>query len=90
MSEMKLWLLNRIGDTDYDTHAGFVVRAPDEAAARCEVLASVVRPGGLGFDRRQKPPYCNEPEWGDPELTTCVELVAAGDPGVVLYDSRPG
>jgi hypothetical protein len=69
---MRLWLLRRTGETDCDEHYGFVVRAPDEATARCEALIEAgvrVEEWDLG---------CKEPEWGDPQRTTCVELAAGG------------
>lgn len=37
---MKLWLIQRIGETYYDEHAGFVVRASDENSAR-EVAGAI-------------------------------------------------
>lgn len=88
MAEMKLWLLERIGDTDYDTASGFVVRASDAESARCEALI------GSGVDTYAWMDAnwlgCVEPEWGDPDLTTCVELTTTGPSAVILRDFRAG
>ena len=75
MAEMKLWLLTR-EKPDRDEFYGFVVRARSAEAARYQALIAA------GID--------DEPWWGDPELTTCVEVSQDGPPGVVLDSLRSG
>ena len=87
MSEMKLWLLTR-EEPDWDEYLGFVVRAPDAEAARCEALIAA----GINVEKRFHPENigCREPWWGDPELTTCVEVFQDGPAGVVLDSFQAG
>lgn len=79
---MKLWLLKRIGGPDFDEYFGFVVRAADEAEARCEALLAA----GVHAEEWLEPDriHCREPWWGDPDLTMCVEVPQDGPIGVVL------
>lgn len=72
---MRLWLLSRYG-RDADTVKAFVVRAEDVASARDIAGRAVVT--------------CEETTWADPTRSTCVELTANGEPGVVLRDFIAG
>lgn len=78
----KLWLIKAIESAPpwhppIDRCFGFVVEAPDEHSAR--EIAS-----------------CNSGEetlkhydaWSNPILSTCIELVPTGNPGVILSDER--
>jgi hypothetical protein len=81
---LKLWLLER-ESTDYDEPMGFVVRAPDEPAAR-RVAAD---------DAKGDDPRYASPGWGawlDPRETTCTRIGTAlpGEPGVVLRSDLRG
>lgn len=83
---MKLWRLQPQEDrpeghdpwaTRYDCCYGFVVRAPDETAARRLASAAMIgdeRPGA----------------WLDPCLSECRELTTEGDPEVLLRDFLHG
>lgn len=77
---MKLWLLQCNKDFGYyDTARGFVVRAATQDDAR--QLAD--QEGWDETDAIHHP-------WLIPELTSCVELTAAGEPGVILADYLEG
>ncbi len=78
---MKLWLLRPVTrwHAPYDTADGFVVRAPTESEARAIAQEN-------GGDERDT----DGAAWTDPELSTCVELLADGEPGVVLRDYDAG
>lgn len=54
---------------------GFVVRATTEVEARQMASAAGGDETGIGRD-----------PWFDVEMSTCVELVAEGPPGVVIVD----
>ena len=82
---MKLWLLlpvdglndlNNPWEPWYDKAFGFVVRAESELEAR--EMAS--RSGGDEVERGLPNP------WEEPSLSTCVELTADGECGVVMRD----
>jgi hypothetical protein len=74
---MKLWLLKRFTETPvYDVNNGFVIRAETENAARD--IASQQR-GDEGPET-----------WTDIGLSTCEELTADGEIGVVLRDFNAG
>lgn len=78
MPEMKLWLLKRIGRTDWDEYAGFVVRAATEDDAR-----AVARQGTEPWEDENA---C----WLDPAQASCTELLATGEPGVILDSFKAG
>lgn len=77
---MKLWLLERL-DADlgddapkhYEECYGFVVRAKDEESARAMVQ---------GGDELARCPNF----WRDARFSSCVELHAHGEPGVIMTD----
>lgn len=71
---MRLWLLKRRAEPDYDEFGGFVVRAADEAQAR-RIAARRASEQGI---------------WSDPQQTTCKPLEHDGRSGVVLVDFRAG
>lgn len=82
---MKLWLLKAREQTNawkpwYDKAFGFVVRAETEDQAR----AFAQKEGG--DEVRDYRAGKEVPAWTDPNLSTCEELIAAGEPGVVLRD----
>jgi hypothetical protein len=85
--KMKLWLLRPIeGDALwspwYDKAFGFVVRAKCEADAR--LLAH--RAGGDEVKKKKdKYLYIAESAWSA-EHSTCVELTAKGEAGIVIKD----
>ena len=87
---MKLWILKPINpnagnwDPWYDKTFGFVVCAPDEAAARALAHADA------GDENRgeflgEKTSLSTTP-WLDAALSTCIELVAGSEARVVMYD----
>jgi pyocin large subunit-like protein len=79
---MKLYLLRPVEDHPhwepwYDKAFGFVVRAPDEAAARALAQADGGDEGG----------YTNtKPAWTEADMATCVEPTADGPAGVIIRD----
>jgi hypothetical protein len=75
--EVKLYLLERIGDTDYDEHVGFVIRAPNAKTAR-ELAAGEANS------------FYDGPTWLDPSRSTCRPLKDAGAMGVILADFIAG
>jgi hypothetical protein len=72
---MKLWLLKQ-RVFDYDQVAGFVIRAENEADARCRA-ATECRDEGMVV-------------WNDPAQSTCIRLVDKGAAGIILRDFRGG
>jgi hypothetical protein len=76
MREMKPYLLKRIGDTDWDGAAGFVVLAysADEARSLASEQAWDEGPA----------------VWLSGDLTTCEVLEPTGGARVVLRDQRAG
>jgi hypothetical protein len=74
---MKLYLLERIGATDYDEHAGFVIRAASPKKAR--KLAGTV----LGS-------MCAADLWLDPTRSTISVLKHDGPEEVILEDYQAG
>lgn len=75
---MRLWIILRPDEEPpaYDVANGFVVRAESESAAR-EIASK-----NSGDEGRSV--------WLDPEKTTCVELMADGEPGCILVDFNAG
>ena len=87
---MKLWLIGKRGGLAregdpwrpwYDKAYGFVVRAETEADAR-----RLANENG-GDERREIPGVY---PWLDSEFSTCVELTADGERGVVLCNFANG
>lgn len=89
---MKLWILKpakdfavclpRVGDpwgNCWDCYLGFVVRAETELDAR--KIASQAR----GGDESRAVNV-----WLDEKYTICGELLASGDPGIVMSDFNSG
>jgi hypothetical protein len=82
---MKLWELRPLDGRRewspwYDKAFGFVVRAETQEDAR-KIVASAYEQG------MQKGPGNEGPEvWIDPDATSCVELVAEGDPKIIIVD----
>lgn len=74
---MRVWLITRIGETEYDKYAGFVVIAKDEGSARDLAHAEA----SLGW---------KDPVWKDPAQSTCVELLPEGEERIVLSDYNAG
>ena len=78
---MKLWLIRPRDPTSgawdpwYDRAFGFVVRAETEEQARKFADAAA------GDEKRSR-----EDAWLSPDLSTCEELTADGDPGIVVRD----
>lgn len=72
---MKLFLLVRVGETQYDEYVGFVVRAKDEFTARN--IANTM-PGDEGHI------------WSDPLQVRCTEITTKGDEGIVLGSFNAG
>ncbi len=74
---MKLWILKRLTDRpEWDVNNGFVIRAETENAAR----------GIASQQRGDEGPGT----WIDTGLSTCEELTADGEIGVVLTDFNAG
>ena len=80
---MKLWLLLPVDGDDlwkpwYDKAFGFVVRAETEGEARAmanKAGGDEVRDFGKSY-----------PAWTASEHSTCVELLAEGEPGIIIQD----
>ena len=72
---MKLWLLEPMVHWNpwFDTQAGLVVRAETEQDAR-----EIAQESSGDEDRQFVKP------WLDPEVTSCFELTAEGEAGIVL------
>jgi hypothetical protein len=91
---MKLWLLkpredllsgDNPWDPWYDKAFGFVVRAENEAEAR--TLAN--ENGGDEVHTRYSDAHdAKYVPWLTPRYSSCVELIADGDPGIVLQDMQ--
>lgn len=88
---MRLWLLRpvepRTGERDpwkpwYDKAFGFVVRADTEALAR---ECASKQTGDEDYYGKKHPEYAGS-VWCDPVYTTCVELTADGESGIVMQD----
>lgn len=79
---MKLWLVQKRDPENshpcwgYDSYGGHVVRTDTEEEARA---LAVIEAGTEG-----------ETVWLDEELTTCTELTAEGEAGIVLSDFSAG
>lgn len=75
---MKLWLVKRLDNPDYDEFCGFVVRADSEEDARqiCHRSSS----------------WSYEPKkvWLIPYLSSCTQLSEEGEPGIILSDYLAG
>jgi len=69
---MKLWLLELIGYSSYDYALGFVIRAETEEDAREQAQEHA---GDEGYKA-----------WADKERSSCIELEAEGELGVILRD----
>jgi len=85
---VKLWILQPIEDHPsgnwspwFDKAFGFVVRADSESEARNFADMESGDENGRNWSRRD---VMNP--WLDPETSTCVELTASGDAGVVMKD----
>lgn len=79
---LKLYLLTRIGVTDYDEHAGFVIAAHSAREAR--TLAGKAAHTYASHNRNV---------WRDPltaELKILTDRTRWPEPGVVLEDFRAG
>ncbi len=79
---MRIWILRKIGDgtwpPEWDCCYGMVIRAGTEAAAR-------------KFAAKRPPAGDEGPNvWLDPAKTTCEELTAEGEEGVVIIDFLHG
>lgn len=72
---MRLWLIERGGD-GYDQYFGFVVRAESEVGARRIAAARHADEGAA--------------VWMDAKRSTCAELTAEGEAGVILADFSAG
>lgn len=74
---MKLWILERKSQrADFDVVDGFIVRAETESAARMWAASQA---------QGKKPET-----WMLGERSTCTELTADGDSGVVIADTHAG
>lgn len=73
---MKVWIIRRIGRTNYDQHDGHVVLAPSEESAR-EIIATA---SGI-----EQPNI-----WRSRAFSTCLEVDAITEPGIVLSSFNAG
>ena len=73
---MQAWIIRRIGRADYDQHDGHVVLAPSEVSAR-EIVAA-----DLGIEQPNV--------WRSRALSTCAEVDAIAEPGIVLSSFNAG
>jgi hypothetical protein len=81
---VKLWLVKRIAAADWDEYQGFVIRAETELEARR--IANGDKPDSFPFDYEDD----EISVWLNPDLSTCEELTADGEAGIVLYDFNAG
>ena len=90
---MKLWILRPVEGLDkndnpwepwYDKAFGFVVRAETEEEAR--QLAMKEAGGEISIWAPGSGKLTDIPAWTHAEYSTCVELLAEGDAGVVMQD----
>lgn len=81
---MKLWLLNRIDNADYDEMQGFVIRA--ESGQRAREIAN----DNAGDENKSVLIQGSPNVWLNKYRTTCVELLPEGEEGVVLKDYLAG
>lgn len=77
---MKLYIVKRIGDTDWDQYEGFVVAANSPAEAR-KLCADVIKGNYNNSDAKT---------WSDPEQTTCKVLKPGLEPRIVLDSYKAG
>lgn len=73
---MKLFLLKRKTEPDYDEFGGFVLRADSSKIAR---YTAASKSGDEGANT-----------WLDEGLTSCEELTSDGEPGIILRDFNAG
>ncbi len=73
---MKLFLLERLDETDWDESEGFVIRAKDEVSAR--VIAG------------EQDNNNNKSRWMDHQRTSCNEISQDGHEGVILESFNAG
>ena len=71
-----IYLIERIGETNYDEYRAFVVRARTATRARKFVAAG---------DGQAEPRT-----WTDPSLSTCTRIREDGDEAVILSDTLDG
>ena len=85
---MKLWLLEAKCDLPYgddpwdpwyDKAFGHVVRAATEHEAR------KIADANAGAENRES--YLGKP-WIDERYSTCIELIADGEPGIIITDMQ--
>ena len=88
---MKLWILRPVEGLDkkdnpwepwYDKSFGFVVRAETEDEA-CALAHAEAGDENLGEFLSTKTADTNQP-WKDAKYSTCTELLAEGEAGVVM------
>lgn len=72
---MKLWLLDRREECDWDEVACFVIRAETEEQARMMANEESSDEGKI---------------WAEPDKVKCSELLPEGDAGIVVRDFKPG
>lgn len=95
---MKLWLLRPIENEHidyvsqpinfgYDCTFGFVIRAETEQDARAIAQENGSWETSIWVNGSRSQVY---PAWTDPTLSTCVELTADGESGVVIEDHLSG
>lgn len=96
---MKLWLLRPIENNHenswskfinfgYDCTYGFVIQAESEQEAR--QIAQCNGSDETKYWDSEKAEMVIYPVWIDKSLSTCVELVAEGEPGIVIEDFHAG
>lgn len=76
---MRLWLIERTDDTDYDETDAILVRAVDEGAARAMALAP-----------HPHYPAEQEHEGFRPDNLKITEVTAEGEPEVIIVDFLRG
>ena len=86
---MKLWLLrpakgNKLWEPWYDKAFGFVIRAETEEDAR--EIAQSDNGEEINFWVNNK--YYELPAWTSAEHSTCEELLADGEEGIIIKDFR--
>ena len=74
---MKLWLVERTDEWDYDQYSGFVIRADSEETARALANEKGGWPGRYT-------------SWTAPSNIRCVELTADGEAGIILHSFHAG
>lgn len=82
----KIFLIKHINDDDvyYDEHAGFVVVAANEEAARQMCVYDITDNGEYTWNKHEAARFL------DPAVTSCEEITSKHPAGILLEDFHAG